>query len=112
MGIQTHRKTVDGRLCANSYTVDQQDFSGCVTVGAPDGTHGREWCQITEQAASSGASSWGYCVPAINYGSARAKAQIALEEKASEISDETSVMLNLAQEANSLTAKVKSACGR
>ena len=23
--IQTHRKTVDGRLCSNSYTVDQQN---------------------------------------------------------------------------------------
>jgi hypothetical protein len=42
--IKTHRKTVDGRLCASSYTVDQRDFAGCVTLGNPDGVVGREWC--------------------------------------------------------------------
>ena len=47
-----------------------------------------------------------YCSPAINYGSIRDMAQRTLEEKTSEISDETAVMLALAAEASGLAEKV------
>merc|ERR1712083_963935 len=109
--LQSHRKTVDGRLCASSYTVDQRDFAGCVTLSSPDGITGREWCMVSEQVASAGVSSWGYCAPALNLASARSMAQRALEEKASELSDETAVMLSLSAEASSLTDKFNSGCG-
>ena len=41
--IKTYRKTMDGRLCASDYTIDQRDFAGCVTLSNPDGISGREW---------------------------------------------------------------------
>merc|ERR1712151_1093250 len=99
---QTHRKTMDGRLCANTYTVEGRDFSGCVTLNNPEGVVGREWCTISRQAAMQG-SSWGYCAPVIDYGKARKSAQLALEEKSFELNAETATMLKLSNEALSLT---------
>ena len=70
---------------------------------------GREWCFISEQVATQG-NNWGYCAPALDYGKARISAQMALEEKVSELSDEISVMLELSAEALALDDKLRSSC--
>merc|ERR1712187_520030 len=108
--IHSHRRTLDGRLCAAAFTVDQRDYSGCVTLPSPDGVVGREWCYVAEQVASAGANPWGFCAEAVSFGRARAVAQAALEERVSELSDETAVMLALSAEADRLTMKVHADC--
>jgi len=60
---QTHRKTVDGRLCAAAYVHNSQAFTvrthlvmvlqlclpgcqDCTSAANPDGVSGREWCYV------------------------------------------------------------------
>ena len=61
---QTHRKTLDGRLCAAAYVHDSQAFTvqvfsdatvvvllggllqDCNTASSPEGISGREWCYV------------------------------------------------------------------
>ena len=60
---QTHRKTLDGRLCAAAYVHDSQAFTAqlfshvtvlalaglvqdCTTASNPEGISGREWCYV------------------------------------------------------------------
>ena len=60
---QTHRKTLDGRLCAAAYVHDSQAFTAqvlsdvivvalggllqdCNTASNPEGISGREWCYV------------------------------------------------------------------
>ena len=60
---QTHRKTLDGRLCAAAYVHDSQAFTAqllshvtvlalaglvqdCTTASSPEGISGREWCYV------------------------------------------------------------------
>ena len=66
---QTHRKTLDGRLCAAAYVHDSQAFTArvladvivvalggllqdCNTASNPEGISGREWCYVEVRAQS------------------------------------------------------------
>merc|ERR1712216_880886 len=103
---QTHRKTIDGRLCAAAYVHNSQAFTDCTSAANPDGVSGREWCYVEEQAASSGPQKWDYCTPRVNYADVRQRVGYAFAEKASEISNAIDVVQALSREAARLLAEV------
>merc|ERR1719506_2580238 len=99
---QTHRKTIDGRLCAAAYVHNSQAFTDCTSAANPDGTSGREWCFVEEQAANAGSQQWDYCVPKPNYAEVRARVGSAFAEKAHELADAVAVVQGLSKEATRL----------
>merc|ERR1719163_1777320 len=84
---QTHRKTLDGRLCAAAYVHNSQAFTDCTAAANPDGVSGREWCYVEEQAANAGAQKWDYCAPKVNYADVRKRVGAAFAEKTNEIAN-------------------------
>ena len=43
LGLFAHRRTQDGRLCAQTAIVDSQSVSDCTYATNPDGIAGKEW---------------------------------------------------------------------
>lgn len=107
---QTHRKTTDGRLCAAAYVHNSQAFTDCTSAANPDGTSGREWCFVEEQAANAGAQQWDYCVPKPNYAEVRARVGSAFAEKAHELADAVAVVQGLSKEATRLLGEIDKQC--
>ena len=46
---QTHRKTVDGRLCAAAFVQNRETYTGCADAANPAGESGRPWCYVETQ---------------------------------------------------------------
>jgi len=107
---QTHRKTLDGRLCASAYVHSSQAFTDCTTANNPDGISGREWCYVEEQVANAGQQKWDYCAPKIDYAEVRKRVQNAFGEKANEIADTISVVQSLSKEGPSLLEQIDEQC--
>merc|ERR1712216_247645 len=107
---QTHRKTIDGRLCAAAYVHNSQAFTDCTSAANPDGVSGREWCFVEEQAANAGAQQWDYCVPKPNYAEVRARVGSAFAEKAHELADAVAVVQGLSKEATRLLGEIDKQC--
>merc|ERR1711907_32790 len=107
---QTHRKTIDGRLCAAAYVHNSQAFTDCTAAPNPDGVSGREWYYVEEQVANTGASKWDYCAPKPNYADVRKRVANAFAEKANEIADAIAVVQGLSKEAARLLSDIDAQC--
>jgi len=107
---QTHRKTMDGRLCAAAYVHDSQAFSDCTSAVDPGGASGKEWCYVEEQVANAGTQKWDYCMPRINYADVRRRVGSAFAEKANEIADAVAVVQGLSRETTRLLGEIDTQC--
>ncbi|CAE7434312.1 hypothetical protein AK812_SmicGene12057 [Symbiodinium microadriaticum] len=57
-----HARTQDGYLCAAAGVKDEQAFTGCTDLPAPDGTNiGRKWCYIEPAQVETAGKEWGWC---------------------------------------------------
>ncbi|CAJ1354147.1 unnamed protein product [Effrenium voratum] len=57
-----HERTQDGFLCAAAGVKDEQAFTGCTNLPAPDGTNiGRKWCYIEPAQVETAGKTWGWC---------------------------------------------------
>merc|ERR1719203_1237534 len=108
---QSHRKTIDGRLCAAAYVHNAQAFTDCTAAANPDGVSGRDWCYIEEQVANAGPRKWDFCAPRTNYADVRKRVGYAFAEKANEIADAIAVVQSLTKEATRLLTEINAQCG-
>merc|ERR1712032_1498077 len=65
---QTHRRTVDGRLCAAAFVQNRETYTGCADAPNPAGDSGRPWCYVQAQilGADGNAPAWNYCAPGLH----------------------------------------------
>merc|ERR1719238_102848 len=89
---QTHRKTLDGRLCAAAYVHNSQAYTDCTSAANPSGVSGREWCYVEEQVADAAAQKWDYCAAKVDYADVRQRVGHAFAEKANEIADAVAIV--------------------
>merc|ERR1712032_72763 len=84
---QTHRRTVDGRLCAAAFVQNRQTYTGCADAPNPTGESGRPWCYVEAQllGANGGAPAWNYCAPVVDYDAIRAEAKAVFDNKIDEV---------------------------
>merc|ERR1740123_1320931 len=84
---QTHRKTVDGRLCAAAFVQNRETYTGCADAANPAGESGRPWCYVETQllGANGGGPAWNYCAPVVDYDAMRAEAKDVFESKIGEV---------------------------
>merc|ERR1712032_983434 len=84
---QTHRKTVDGRLCAAAFVQNRETYTGCADAADPAGESGRPWCYVEAQllGANGGAPAWNYCAPVVDYDAMRAEAKDVFDLKVGEV---------------------------
>merc|ERR1712032_1764824 len=84
---QTHRRTVDGRLCAAAFVQNRETYTGCADAPNPAGESGRPWCYVETQVlgASGDAPAWNYCAPVIDYDAMRAEAKAVFDSKLGEV---------------------------
>merc|ERR1712032_991088 len=84
---QTHRKTVDGRLCAAAFVQNRETYTGCADAPNPAGESGRPWCYVQAQilGADGNAPAWNYCAPVVDYDAMRAEAKAVFDSKLGEV---------------------------
>ena len=104
---QSHRRTVDGRLCAETSVHDGRAFTGCARSSDPDGKIGQEWCYSDHE----GAQHWAYCSSILNYADVRVRVSHAFAEKSNAMFDALDVVQTLSKKSMRLISEINGRCG-